>query len=383
MEQTSVALLFSLMRSAMWESPLTDAEKELSQKALPQAAALACKHDLGHLLAKGVKYNGLPCLPEWEKEQIKAIYRYEQLNYELEQTCMALEQEGIPFLPLKGSVLRKDYPQPWMRTSCDIDILISESDLERATARLLKDCNYTCTERGSHDVSFRTPSGMHLELHYDLVEEGRANTAPAVLREVWAHTKVAPGAVFRREMTDAMFYFYHIAHMAKHFENGGCGIRPFLDLWILDGKKEVDLAARQALLGQGGLSLFAQSASQLSRVWFGEAPCDALTARMEEYILTGGMYGTVKNRVTVQQKKKGGRIGYVFSRLFLPYEQLKSQYPVLKKHPWLMPLMQLRRWFKSLFGGGVKRSVHELQTNRQVSAKEVGEMQEFLHKIGL
>ncbi len=383
MEQTSVALLFSLMRSAMWEIPLTEGEKALSQRALPKAAALACRHDLGHLLAKGVKYNGLPCLPDWEKEQIKAIYRYEQLNYELEQTCMALEREGIPFLPLKGSVLRKDYPQPWMRTSCDIDILISESDLERATARLSEDCNYTSHGRGSHDVSFHTPSGMHLELHYDLVEEGRANTAPELLREVWDHTVAAPGAAYRREMTDAMFYFYHIAHMAKHFENGGCGIRPFLDLWILDEKKEVDLAARNALLGQGGLSLFAQRASQLSRVWFGEATHDPVTARMEEYILTGGVYGTMKNRVTVQQQKKGGRVNYVISRMFLPYAQLKLHYPVLKKHPWLMPLMQVRRWFKLLFCGGAKRSVQELQANRQVSAKEAEDMQEFLKNIGL
>ena len=27
-------------------------------------------------------------------------------------------------------------------------------------------------------------------------------------------------------MLDELFYFYHIAHMVKHFENGGCGIRP-------------------------------------------------------------------------------------------------------------------------------------------------------------
>ncbi len=383
MKPTAVALLFSLLRSAMWGIPLTEAEKELSQTALPKAAVLACTHDLGHLLAKGVKYNGLPCLPEWEKEQIKAIYRYEQLQYELEQTCTALEEEGVLFLPLKGSVLRKAYPQPWMRTSCDIDILVSESDLERATAKLTADCNYTCQGKGSHDVSFHTPSGMHLELHYDLVEEGIAKASSQVLEAVWAHTAAAPGAVYRREMTDAMFYFYHIAHMAKHFENGGCGIRPFLDLWILDQKKDTDLAARQALLEKGGLALFAKRASRLSQVWFGEAPHDSVSARMEEYILTGGVYGTVKNRVTVQQQKKGGRIRYAFSRIFLSYDQLRFHYPVLEKHPWLLPLMQVRRWFKLLFCGGVKRSVHELQANGQVSAKEAGEMQEFLKDIGL
>lgn len=29
-------------------------------------------------------------------------------------------------------------------------------------------------------------------------------------------------------MKEEMFYFYHIAHLAKHFEVGGCGIRQII-----------------------------------------------------------------------------------------------------------------------------------------------------------
>ena len=55
-------------------------------------------------------------------------------------------------------------------------------------------------------------------------------------------------------MTDEMFYFYHIAHMAKHFEEGGCGIRPFIDLWTLDNIKDVDHDKRDELLSRGNLN---------------------------------------------------------------------------------------------------------------------------------
>ena len=42
----------------------------------------------------------------------------------------ALEKAEIPFLPLKGSVIRKYYPEPWMRTSCDIDLLIHKEEAD-------------------------------------------------------------------------------------------------------------------------------------------------------------------------------------------------------------------------------------------------------------
>ena len=46
-----------------------------------------------------------------------AIYRYEKINYELNRLRSALNEAQIPFIPLKGSVLRQYYPEPWMRTS--------------------------------------------------------------------------------------------------------------------------------------------------------------------------------------------------------------------------------------------------------------------------
>lgn len=35
-------------------------------------------------------------------------------------------------------------------------------------------------------------------------------------------------------MSDADFYAFHLEHMKQHFTTGGCGIRFFLDLWILN-----------------------------------------------------------------------------------------------------------------------------------------------------
>jgi hypothetical protein len=215
------------------------------------------------------------------------------------------------------------------------------------------------------------------------MEDEFANTASNVLNAVWEMAKTHSGYQYWNEMTDAMFYFYHIAHMAKHFENGGCGIRPFLDLWILEHCVEHDQASRDALLAQGGLLTFANVCRKLSAVWFDCAEPDDMTVQTQAYILHGGVYGNLDNRVAVQQNKSGGKFRYALSRIFLPYELLKFHYPILQKHRWLTPIMEVRRWFKLLFKGKIKSSLRELNVNKTMSQEQIDSTAELLEKLGL
>ena len=113
MEQQLIKEFFSLMHSAIHGDVLCDdGQISISDEELLSMAAIAIKHDLAYLLAVGLDKNKLlqRCQAISEKEIIKAIYRYEQLNYELGRICKALEEEKVDFLPLKGSVIRKYYP---------------------------------------------------------------------------------------------------------------------------------------------------------------------------------------------------------------------------------------------------------------------------------
>jgi hypothetical protein len=85
----------------------------------------------------------------------------------------------------------------------------------------------------------------------------------------------------------------------------------------------------------------------------------------------------------VQQQKKGGRVKYALSKIFLPYDVIKFHYPVLQKHRCLTPLMQVRRWCKLIFCGHLKRSAKELQYNNSITDTEAKNIQNFLHNIGL
>jgi len=386
MDHRTVQILFALLRSAIRGTKLTESErKSYSADILHDLLKISAKHDVIHLLVLGLKQNDLLAKEETDIEQciFEAVYRYERLRYEYDRLCDALEKARIPFLPLKGSVIRKYYPEAWMRTSCDIDILVHREDLDTAIAYLSDHMNYVEKERATHDVSLFSPMGIHVELHFDLVEEGRANNAVDILRNAWNNVLLHEDRKCWYEMTDAFFYFYHIAHMAKHFENGGCGIRPFLDLWILDHLENIDQPARENLLAQGGLLQFAEISRKLSQVWFGDGESDELLLQLQDFILHGGVYGSADNRVALQQTKKGGRFGYILSRIFIPFAKLKRYYTILEKYPWLMPFMQVRRWFMLLNPDVAKMAKREISVNGGLGKEQADEMNSLLVNIGL
>ncbi|MBQ8752206.1 MAG: nucleotidyltransferase family protein [Clostridia bacterium] len=359
-----MSLFFSLLRCGVGEPVALP--PVLSAPRLEAAYTLAKRYDLTHLLGQaltGLSPDRLPpdslVVGKLQRGLLLAMYRGEQIGHEL----AALEGAQIPFMPLKGAVLRQLYGQPWMRTSGDIDVLVHRDDLERASACLTDTLGYQRDKAGAHDVSFFTPGGVHIELHYDLVEDGRAGKAAAVLSRVWELSRPVGTDSYRWEMPDELFYFYHIALMAKQVETGGCGVRPFLDLWLLNEQPH-DWGRREALLRQGGLIRFGAVCRELAGCWFSGVQTAGTALQLETYILGGGVYGSRENRTAVEQSRQGGKGRYVLGRLFPAISALQYDFPVLKKHPWVLPGCWLWRWGRLLFGGRLRRSVKEMKTGR-------------------
>jgi hypothetical protein len=118
-------------------------------------------------------------------------------------------------------------------------------------------------------------------------------------------------------------------------------------------------------------------------VWLGGKEPSELSLQMQSFLLHGGVYGSADNRVALQQKKKGGRFGYVVSRMFVPYSKLVRYYPVLEKHRWLMPVMQVRRWFLLFTPKVANMAKREMAINGSLLKAKSEEMDAFLNDIGL
>ena len=225
--ENTVRAMMGLIANEVCGSAIDKKEYSFSQEELVKLYKLSKTHDLAHLVGDALIKNDLLSDAEirakFEKQIMVAVLRYEKINYELECLRETLNEAKIPFIPLKGSVIRQYYPEPWMRTSCDIDILVHESDLEAATSAVVEKLSYEEEGKGSHDIGLFSPGGVHLELHYSLIESDIIGKADRMLEPVWEQVSPTEKYPYDYEMTDALYYYYHIAHMAKHFQNGGCG----------------------------------------------------------------------------------------------------------------------------------------------------------------
>ncbi len=379
-------MLFSLLRCAVSGTPLTEEEKtQFDTSLLPAVLVLAESHDVAHLLALALKQNHL--LPQegtgLQKSLLRAVYRYELLHSEYEKLCQALESAGIPFIPLKGSVLRDYYPEAWMRTSCDIDILVHPEDTEKAAAVLEETCGYVQHHKGSHDISLFSPTQTHVELHYDLVEDGIANEASDVLRTVWETAAARDGFRFLHEMTGEMFLFYHLAHMAKHFIKGGCGIRPFLDLWVMQDKLPLSEEKMEALLKKARLQSFRDSVYEVVSVWFENAPHSEVTRGIESYILHGGVYGNLSNTSVMKATAGESKLRSFGKLMFMSRKNLETLYPNLVKYPFLYPFYQVWRWFRIFNPKKYKKIKHMTDVRNAVSKEDISTMKGLLGHLGL
>ena len=371
---------------------------EVSARFLIEVYKLSKAHDVAHLVGDALNKSGvfenLPAdIDENERatiakvkekfdEQIfTAVYRYENINYELEQICKTLEEAKIPFIPLKGSVIRKYYPEPWMRTSCDIDVLVKEKDADKASKVLAEHLQYKINEKGQHDVSLFSPSNIHVELHFKLMDiEFKQVSA---LSDIWSGREIEPVSEYEYTMSNELFLLYHIYHMAKHFVHGGCGIKPFIDLWIIKNKVGFDEEKAQKMLQESGLLAFFERSTDLVNVWFEGKEHSEITQEMEDYILQGGVYGTLKQNLAMSQNKKGGKFRHLMSRIFLSYKDMAVYYPSLKKCPILFPFYQVRRWCRILFCGGRKAAMNEIKVNQNITTEEQERAKKLLEELNL
>ncbi|MBQ4091145.1 MAG: nucleotidyltransferase family protein [Clostridia bacterium] len=379
------SLMMTLLVSAVDASQMPEVRSATSDSGVVgEALELAEAQDLAQVVAYSLKKSG--ALPKdntgdkLNRSLMLAAYRHEGQAYEIERVSAAFEECGIDFALLKGAVIKNYYPEPFLRTMSDVDILVKEQQLERAEAVLCDKLGYTVRERGPHDVSLFSAGGVHIELHFCLMDEQSigilGDDAAKLISDAWQTARLLSGSAHSYSLSKEVFYAFHLLHMAKHILNGGCGVKPFLDTYILSKRGVPKLSGER-------LVAFERGVMKLCSVWFGGAEGDEFTASLENYVLSGGVYGNEEQRVVVGQSAKGGRAAYLCSRIFLPYSELKFRYPVLKKHKWLTPIFQIVRWIEIPFKKGITGTRQQLEASFAASQSDRDRLGDLLTQLGL
>lgn len=307
-------------------------------------------------------------------------------NYYLEKIAEGFEQNEVRFLVLKGGVLKKIYPETYMRKSSDLDVFVYDN-LEKAMS-VMDSLGFKKSDE-DYGVHYNYALGsVEVELHYSMMRDKYpwSQECNAILER----THTVDGWSYQQEMSYEDYYFYMIAHMAKHMKNGGAGIRFILDIWVYLSVYEniIDWNILNETLKRAGLYDFNVQAMKLRDVWYkGETLGEELTAQLEEFVFANGWIGTVnshqratmsaRDAVSVRKNKLDNLKQVVFPSLSI----MKSRYSVLAKHPYLMPLFWVVRWVDTVLN---KREMIKLHRNvMSVDVKEAVSTSEFFDNLGL
>lgn len=346
----------------------------------------ARSHDMLPMVSEGLYKNNI--LPDneigeaFKKAQMSSLVRFSRFEQERKKIAEIFEKEKIQYIFLKGSEINKYYPENYMRTQCDIDVLVKNEDLGIVREIFKEQFGYEELAPEPHEVTYVSPKGVHIEVHFVLREEYN-DDCDMLLSKVWNNVYLQDSSQYRCFMKTEFFLLYHIAHMAKHFINGGCGIKPFVDLWIINNRIGVNFEEVKELLQKCNLYTFYCQVEHLSEVWFGSMFHTEMSKKIENYILNAGVYGTEENYAAMAQCRKGSKIKHLAQRIFLPYETISRYYPIVKKFPIILPFAHIYRWCTVLFGKGRTHALNEINLNLSINEEKHREIMDLYKELRL
>lgn len=341
MEPELKNLLFAIIRSGM---EISDLDLHISEEELLKLCVIAKAHSILPILVRGINRSsvqGIKIPQVYEEQFFKDTRRSVLYENTIKKIKVLFKDYKIPFILLKGSILRELYPDVLMRTSCDLDILIHENDMTKAISVIESGTGFKIYARGYHDVAM-IDSDLKLELHFSLKEN--MTQIDSLLNRVWEFS--IPNE-FNYQYTMSLEYqiFYILAHMSYHLTHGGIGIRPLLDLWLLNHKTTYDKTKLNELIVDAGISVFYEKCSRLTDAWMSNSTLEPDLLEFEEFCLSGGVFGDIE-KAALSQVRNNSKVKYVYNRLFVSRKYLEELYPKLKTKPYLLPLYQIKRWFR-------------------------------------
>ena len=317
---------------------------------------------------------------QWLDAKNKAVRKNMLLDAERHRLENEFAQQGIWYMPLKGSILKDWYPKFGMREMADNDILFDASKRKEVKA-IFQGRGYTVKEYNkSNDDEYEKPPIYNFEMHVSLFH-GTYKELTEQYENVKERLLPVDGTAYQFAFTPEDFYVFVIAHAYKHYSHSGTGIRTLADIYIMNQKLGGTLNWEYVDSELRGLGIFSyeRESRELAQKLFGiaELPTEANLSEAEQqmlaYYLGASTYGTIENRTLHRMQKlqpDGGAITahtkrkYLLSRLFPDLKWCKLYAPTVYKYPVLLPFF----WVWRLAVKGVKRRnivKQELETIKQ------------------
>lgn len=377
---------------ALVKSALTGEKAEVSENFdWDNALNTAKKHQIIPMLYYGVQYSGITTPTEimqfLELATYKNIAVSQNQLYALEQIYKAFDENEIDYMPLKGSVLKFVYPKPELRPMGDADILIRQEQYEKIRP-IMTGLGFSEILESDHELLWNKKGVLHVELHKRLIPSHNKDYYE-YYGDGWRFAEHKENC--RYDMRDEDNYIYLFTHYAKHYRDGGIGIRHMTDLYVFAAAhSELNYGYIEKELEKLQLLKFYKSTRHTLGVWFGGEMPDNMSDFITAKIFGSGSFGTHKDSVLSQALKatKSGETARsikskkIIHDLFLPYEAMCAKYHFLIKLPVLLPIMWIVRAFNVLLFKHNKIK-NERENNSYITDDSVCQYQDDLTYVGL
>lgn len=358
---------------------------------LAEACAAVKRHHMVMLLYEGAMNCGIPqndpTMQQLFQGYCRALLYSEGQQQELERLFNAFDQNHIDYLPLKGCVMKSLYPRPELRTMGDADILIRVEQYPQIIP-VMKELGYEAGKESQHELVWDSPK-LHVELHKCLIPE-RDETQKkwnGFFREIWSRAELVAGN--RYVMSDEDTFLFLFLHFTKHYARLGIGCRHVVDLWVyLRTHPALDHAHLEKALESLNLLTFYRNIRKLIRVWFDGEDMNDTVEVIHHFVFSCGSFGNRKNGMAAEQVRNerftnmGTKTQYLLTRFLPKAELIQREYPILKKAPWLLPVIWVIRPIKKVFvqKNFIKRSFHLLS---QIDDQNISQHEQMFKAVGL
>lgn len=343
---------------------------------------VARKHGMSHFLMDWSRSN---CQSEKIKQLILEDYNRQIIkdtnqNVELERIFEHFEEAGIETLLVKGATTKEAYPQDYMRSMHDMDMMIHERDFKKAS-KMMKSLGFDEFYDHEKHLVFTKKPWIIVEMHRKLIPGGEVSHE--YFNDIWSLCEPYQNYknVVRMSLEDS--YVFAVIHLIRHFKFTGIEIRDVLDIYLLNEKyqKVYQWDRINEKLEEFGAKEFEENIRRIAYDWFGDEEIEAFSAE-EQFILEGA---SVRNNVNYHIGERQGKGAYLVRLFFPEFKVMKEKYPVLKRVPILLPVTWVARIVKDIFSREttVKNRMDTIKMIQEADLEETKKIQEIYQKLGI
>lgn len=307
----------------------------------------------------------------------------------------SLNEHEIDHIFLKGTMLKKIYPETYLRGMGDIDILVQAHKMKHVHEVFKKE-KITCTSKSKqHDV-FQTEDELLIEIHPMLYKDFNKKYETLFL-DPWKFARLEKNHLYIFEHEFELVYLLY--HLAKHMDSSGIGLRSVLDIGIYFEAYENKMNEEVLIsyLEDTEMLKFFSTMIEINQRYFGfdfklnikryEPMDEKLFNELTDYLVRSGIHGQGRNfnpfeaRMASYELHEKSRFKMIIDLIFPSYDSMKSMYPYVAKAKILIIFGWIERWIKLLFKK--TKSTFNKIGKLFVKKDSVNQNRDLFEKIGL